>query len=131
MQDKDFLKEFEDCTLPVDMFKPHKSHLRLTWLNLSRYPLEEAITQTMNGILRYATHIGAQSIFHVTLTRIWILLVHHAMQQQNGETFEAFLTMHPELCNKILPQQYYSFPLLENEEARRRWVEPDRKGGLS
>jgi hypothetical protein len=128
MNDKTFLQQFENCTLPNELFK-HREHIRLAWIYLSNHPLEQAVHLTGKSILRFATSLGGQAKYHETLTQIWVYLVDAAMQRKNAATYDEFILLHPELFDKDLPQQYYSFPLLENELARKQWIAPDLKQG--
>lgn len=124
MTDQEFLSQFEDCTLPKELFK-HHSHLRLAWLYLQRYSAEEASVKIHQGIIRYATSIGAQAIYHETLTQLWIRLVQGAMAGEGS--FDEFMGKHPELINKDLPKEYYSAGCLDSEAARKGWIAPDLK----
>jgi hypothetical protein len=125
MNDTEFLKQFEQCTLPKENFK-HKSHLRIAWLYLSQYSLDEAITRITEGIIRYASSIGASHIYHHTMTLAWVYFVHHAMSSKESD-FESFINHHAYLLDKKLPLQYFSTALLESEQARKQWVDPDLK----
>lgn len=122
MQDSIFLAEFEHCTLPKEYFK-HQGHLRITWIYLTRYSLDQAIPLIKQGILRYATSLGAAHIYHETLTCAWIYLVKAAMQSE--DCFATFMKNNPQLLDKNLPFQYYSQALLNSDHARKTWVEPD------
>lgn len=123
MQDTKFLYQFENCTLAKNDFN-HKNHLRVAWLYLSRDPLELAISNTTQGILRYATSLGAVGIYHETLTRFWILAVYHAMDIKD-EGFEDFIEKNSILLDKDLLKKYYSAELLASDLSRKQWVEPD------
>src|SRR5687768_9095564 len=100
MQDQAFLAQFENCSLPKAEFN-HRNHLRLAWLYLNKLPFEIALQAVIFSIRRYATSQGAGHIFHETLTRLWIHLVHQAMRQPSSD-FESFITLHPQLLDKNL-----------------------------
>jgi hypothetical protein len=126
MQDDEFQLQFESCTLPKEYFK-HRGHLRITWIYLSRNNLEDAMPQIIQGIKRYAASLGAAHIYHETLTRAWILLVHTAMLQCPSVCYDDFIVINEYLLDKSLIFQYYSTVLLDSENARRIWCEPDLK----
>ena len=126
MQDDEFLLQFEQCTLPKEYFK-HRGHLRITWIYLSKNTLEDAMPQIIQGIKRYAASLGAAHIYHETLTRAWILLVHSAMLQCRTICYDDFIVKNEYLLDKSLIFQYYSPKILESEDARRIWFEPDLK----
>lgn len=126
MQSDNFLLEFENCTLPKELFK-HKDHLRMTWLYLSQYPIEQTLVRATDGIKRYANAVNAKELYHETLTHVWIYLVDEAMWQTDVATFDEFIAQNEYLLNKDLPYQYYSKSLLDGEIARTTWVAPDIK----
>jgi hypothetical protein len=120
MTDAEFLRAFEDTTL--EPFH-HRDHLRVTYLYLRQYG--EAGTRDRLGpaILRYATARNGAAKYHETITQAWIQLVSSA----NADNFDALLTEHPHLLDKNLLNRYYSPDVLKSQEARERWVEPDRE----
>jgi hypothetical protein len=122
MTDLEFLRAFEDATL--DPFH-HRDHLRVTYLYLRQFG--EAGTRERLGpaILRYATAKGGAGKYHETITLAWIQLI--AKASENTSDFDAMLVEHPELLDKNLLEEYYSRETLQSAEARRRWIEPDRK----
>ncbi|HVY53375.1 MAG TPA: hypothetical protein VHA13_02530 [Gammaproteobacteria bacterium] len=125
MHDQEFLFQFEQCTLPKEYFR-HKSHIRIAWLYLSKFPIDDAIPLITQGIIRYATSLGAAHIYHETLTRAWIYLVAASMKGIDSD-FEAFIDKNPHLLDKNLPFNYYSLALLQSEQAKQQWIEPDIK----
>ena len=124
MTDSEFLAQFEACTLPIAAF-PHQGHLRLTWIYLSNHDLQQSMQYITEGILRYATSLGAAHKYHDTLTRAWVLLVYQAMQKHKTETFNKFLSQNQHLLNKDALSFHYSKELLASNQARHHWVEPD------
>jgi hypothetical protein len=126
MNDTDFLEQFENCSLPKEEFR-HRNHLRLAWIYLSRFPLEQARLKLTQAILRYATHVGAAHIYNETLTCFWLYRVEQARRKLPEAGFEMYIAQNPDLLDKNLPFQYYSRECLESEAARREWVEPDLK----
>lgn len=125
MQDEEFLLLFENCSLKKAHFK-HQSHLRVAWLYLSEYVFDHAIIRTTQGICCYATSLGAAHIYHETLTRVWVHLVHHAMYSK-AKNFYDFIAENQYLLDKTLPLQYYSQSRLDSSFARSQWIEPDLK----
>jgi hypothetical protein len=48
MTDDEFLAALDNCTLDAQHFN-HLGHLRLAWLHLQRYDVDEAVARTCKG----------------------------------------------------------------------------------
>lgn len=125
MTDDAFLLAFENCSLPKEFFN-HQGHLRIAWAYLSKYVFEHALIRTSQGIFCFARSLGAKKIYHETLTRVWVHLVHKELHPK-AACFADFITAKHHLLDKTLPFQYYSKDRLESELARKTWLEPDLK----
>lgn len=125
LADQDFLASFESCALPNAQFH-HADHVRLTWLYVCRHGEESAAERVIEGIQRYATFNGAARKFNFTQTRAWVRLVSHACENQpQSSSFQELAAAWPKLLDKNALSAHYSNQLLESDEARVRWVEPD------
>ena len=125
LSDEEFVRSFEDCTLPGEQFH-HADHIRLTWILLRSGDVETAGNRIASAIVRFATHNGSPAKYHETVTRAWLRLVAAAMEATPSVgSFEEFARAHPELLDKGLLLKYYSARLLQGDEARMEWVEPD------
>jgi hypothetical protein len=120
LSDDDFLAAFHSCALPNSEFR-HGDHLRLAWLQLHRYPLDEALSQVREGISNFARHNGAPHLFHETVTCAWVRL----LATHDEATFSEFLEANVHRLNLDLLHRFWSRELLESEAARREWVRPD------
>jgi hypothetical protein len=118
MTDPEFLRAFEATTL--EPFH-HRDHLRVTYLYLRQFGEPETCKRLGPAILRYAAARNAPGKYHETITQAWIQLVSKA----NADSFDTMVTEHPHLLDKHLLNRYYSPEVLQSEEARQRWVEPD------
>ena len=125
MTDEEFLRAFEDTTLPDDAF-PHRAHIRMAWLYLRRDGPEAAAGPITEGIRRFATAKGAPGMYHHTMTLVWLRLVAAALRRTpDVASFDAFWAAHPDLAEKRQPQRFYSEGALWSPAARTGWVEPD------
>ena len=126
LTDREFIAQFEAKALHPQYFN-HRGHLRLGWLYLTAYPLDEAITKTCSGIRDYATHLGAKNKFHTTLTVAAVQIVHERMMGSTVTSFDEFLEHNRDLMDDLpqLIDQHYSRELLFSEMARERYIEPD------
>jgi len=124
MTDRQFVEAFETCTLPKEQFH-HRDHLRLAWIYLKSHGSAAARVRIVESIRRYAAHLGVSEKYHETITIAWMRIVEQAADDL--PSFEDVLAVMPELRDKDTLQTYYSPAVLQSEEARTRFVEPDLK----
>lgn len=123
--DEDFLRGFEDLSLPAELFH-HREHIRVAWLYLKSSDASRAAERMSAGIRRFANHQGATQKYHHTLTLAWMRLVAASLVETPEDySFEKFLAAHPELGDKNILGKFYSNELLQSTAAREDWVEPD------
>lgn len=120
--DDEFLTAFHSCRLKTSEFR-HADHLRLAWLHLQREPLEAALASVRTGIQAFAGHHGLTGLYHETITTAWVLL----LATHREPSFEEFLRENDPLLNKELLHRFWTPGLLASEEAKKRWVAPDRR----
>lgn len=127
-----FLEQFENQTLDPNYFD-HRGHIRLAWLYLTGSTFDHAHTRIGQGILRYATSLGAPDKFHSTLTYALTYLIAlridpHKGNEKEDKDFESFLSDHSELIDQpmALVHQYFSPELLNSDAAKRNVLEPDK-----
>lgn len=105
----------------------HAAHLRMAWLHLERYGIEEAHLRIRAGIIRLnASHGLVESPargYHETLTRVWLLLVAEARRLARGGDSRSFLAAHR--LERDAPLRFYSRERLFSLEARSTFVPPD------
>lgn len=128
LADSEFLFQFEQHTLPPEYFD-HRGHLRLAWLYLCQYDVQQASALTATGIHGYASSLGAKDKFHYTLTEAIVQIMAARMQSGPGESLQEFLDANPDLVADFsgLLLQHYSGSLLFSDKAKTAWVEPDLK----
>lgn len=127
LTDDAFLQAFLTCALPAGAFN-HRNHLRIAWIHLRRFPIDEAIDRTCSGIARYAAHLGAADRYHRTVTEALIRLMAHAGASDEALSFAQFLVRAPAFSGdcRALIAQHYSPELLSRPEARHTFLAPDR-----
>ena len=127
LSNEDFLAAFLDCSLPPAHFN-HRAHVRLAWLLLQRYPLEEAVERICGGIQRYATHLGAAEKYHRTLSEALVRLMAHG-GAGTASSLEQFSSANVELLSDVrgMIAKYYSPERLASAEAIGTFVTPDRR----
>jgi GNAT superfamily N-acetyltransferase len=105
----------------------HAAHLRIAWLHLDRYGVDEAHLRMRAGIVRLnAAHGLVESPargYHETLTRVWLVLVAEARARARGASSAAFVAA--QSLPKDAPLRFYSRECLLSLEARATFVPPD------
>jgi hypothetical protein len=125
MDDSEFLRLFHEGALSGDEFR-HRGHLRLAWLVLSRHPRDVAERIVASEIRRFAVANGASNRYHGTLTRFWVRLVGHAMENApEARNIDELLGVFPFLLDKSLPYRHWRGETFNSDPARTGWVEPD------
>lgn len=123
VNDEEFLAAFFGGEFGADAFR-HRDHLRLAWLMIRRFGLEEGGDRVAAGIKRFAAAHGVADRYHETITRFWLRLVDHAVQvRPEIEEFDRFLEAFPLLLDGSLPRTHWSEEPLER--GRGAWREPD------
>ena len=128
MNDDEFLAAFEARTL--EEFH-HRDHIKVTYLYLRRYPLDEAIAKVRSGLQALAVAWGAPTDdlergYHETMTQAWVRLVNLTLSDCGvAECADAFCDQQPKLMQKTHLESFYSRERLISWEAKRGFVEPD------
>ena len=125
MDDGEFLRLFHDGNLSGEEFR-HRGNLRLAWLVLSKHSRIEAESTVAREIRRFAVANGASNRYHDTLTRFWVRLVGHAMENATEMgSIDDLLARFPFLLEKSLPYRHWRGETFNSDRARAGWVEPD------
>jgi hypothetical protein len=123
------IRGFENCTTPKEEFS-HQSHLTVAAYYLHHFTLEQSISRLRTGLFRFITHHGVpQQKYHETITIFWFRVIKEYMDQNGAD--RSLLVLTNELLERFsearLVSSYYSKDLLQSDEARNGWVEPDLK----
>jgi N-formylglutamate deformylase len=126
LSDAEFLEQFAHCLLDPAMFS-HGAHLRLAYLLLEQYGLEEGIQQVQDQIQAFVRHVGAEDKYHVTLTVAAVYIVEHFRQKSKAKNFEEFVVEFPRLKThfKDLIDSHYGINIFQSERARTEYLKPD------
>lgn len=117
---------FHERTLTAAQWT-HRAHLRVAWMHLERYALDEAQVLLRVGIIRLnATHGLIETAargYHETLTRVWLALIQDARGAGPHPSSQAFLAAREPA--RDAPLAHYSRERLMSLTARACFVEPD------
>lgn len=108
----------------------HEAHVRVAYLHVRRYTLDEAHLRMRAGIVRLnASHGLIESPergYHETITRAWLALV-AALPAEHGEDSRSVVTRHASRLTRDALLRHYSRERLLSLAARARFLEPDRE----
>lgn len=127
LADKEFMSGFEACALPPAAFN-HRGHLRIAWVYLRRFPIDQAVDRVCRGIERFAAHLDVPGKYSETLTAALVRLMARGGAADPALSFSDFLCANPDLVGdaKGVLARHSSPALLESADARRRFLPPDR-----
>lgn len=129
MDDAELLDRFATARIPADRWD-HRTHLRIAYLHLRRWPFPEALERMRTGIQAVNRAVGRPenetSGYHETATVAWLRLVAFTLAEYGpGHDSEDFLTAQPQLTHKQVLRFFYSPGRFLTAEARQSFVEPD------
>src|SRR5262245_42180486 len=127
MTDEEFLKAFEQCTLP-EKERTHCAHVRMAWLYLHRGAFCEMLAIVRNGIRRYNATLNKTLAYHETITRGFLILIDDRIRGAGGDgSFEAFCAQNPDLLDSKLTAllAHYRKETLFSSAARETFLSPD------
>jgi hypothetical protein len=128
MSDEEFIRRFNDCTLPAESFH-HADHIRLVWLYLDRYSVLETLERFCGGLKRFATANGKARLYHETISWAYVFVIHERVQRLgDSQSWQEFAAANADLFdwqNSIL-KSLYQEETLRSELARRVFVLPDK-----
>jgi hypothetical protein len=122
------VREFEDCTLKPDDFH-HRDHLAVAlWYECGNSDSRPS-NRFRTGLLKFVQHNQLAHVYHETITLFWVKLVHHFYRDRmNRESIAELVEgIIEEFGDHRVIYDYYSKDLLDSDEAKARWVEPDLK----
>jgi hypothetical protein len=126
LTDTEFGQQFQTCTLDPTLFN-HEAHLRLAWIHVKQYGVEQAIENICTQLIAYTKHLGASDKFNKTLTIAATRAVYHFMQKSNADNFHDFILQFPRLKYnfKELIAAHYAQDIFKSEIAKQEYLEPD------
>lgn len=128
LDDAALWRAFRDTTLPAPAWT-HRSHVRVAFLHLAQWALDEAHLRMRVGIIRLNHAHGLEETpdrgYHETMTRAWLALVAEARAAEELVDTDALFAARPALLDKNLTLSFYSRTRLFSLRARTMFVEPD------
>jgi hypothetical protein len=124
--DREFRAAFEAGEYSPANFS-HRAHIRLAYVYLASNDVERAAELMRASLLNFLRfHHITPTKYHETLTRGWILAVHHFMHRcPEASSSDDFIAREPMLLDSRIMLTHYSTELLFSDRARAAFVEPD------
>lgn len=126
LSDSEFEQQFINCELNPRDFS-HEAHLRLAYINIDRYGIEQAEKNIQIQLKNFAEFVGAKNKYNMTVTISAIKAVYHFMLKSNYDNFKDFIAGFPRLKYnfKELMACHYGFDIFNSDKAKREFLEPD------
>ena len=119
------VKRFEACEFNPGEFT-HQHHLVTALWYLKSLPESDAIDQMRNRLHIFTAHhnVGA---YHETITIFWMKLVSSFLSAANPSEplYEIANRLIGSVSSSKVVNEHYSKQVLDSDEARMSWVEPD------
>ena len=121
-----FEKQFATCKLDPTIFS-HEAHLRLAWIHIMKYGLEQAEENIQAQLKNFVEFAGATDKYNKTLTIVAIKAVNHFVRRSRSNNFKDFITEFPQLKKdfKTLIDRHYSFNIFNSQKAKIEFLKPD------
>ncbi|HET8736432.1 MAG TPA: hypothetical protein VFM69_07525 [Pricia sp.] len=126
LSEQQFELKFEEATFNPNLFN-HEAHMRLVWIHINKYGLDNAIKNICSQLSNFVTRLGARDKYNKTLTIAAIKAVYHFMLKSKVHNFKSFITEFPRLKThfKEIMDCHYSNNIYTSEKAKKEFVEPD------
>jgi len=126
LTDAEFEKQFANCTLDAKLFS-HEAHLRLAWIHLDKYGIDQAIQSICLQLVNFVDSLGASDKYNKTVTIAAVRAVYHFMLKSETANFKDFIAENPRLKHnfKELLRFHYKTDIFNSELAKKEYLEPE------
>jgi len=126
LSDTQFEEALKRAILAPQLFS-HEAHLRLAWLQIKSYGMDNAIINITAQIKNYTQVLGAEDKYNETVTVAAIKIVYHFMQKTTSDNFKDFILEFPRLKTnfKDILSQHYGIDIFTEAGAKSSFVQPD------
>ncbi len=126
LSDVEFEQQFINCELDANAFS-HEAHLRLAWINIDKYGIEQAEKNLSTQLQKFVEFVGAKDKYNATLTIAAVKAVYHFWQKSTSDNFKDFIVEIPRLKYnfKELMACHYGFDIYNSQQAKIEFLEPD------
>jgi len=117
--------QLERCLLPKEEFH-HRDHLTVAVAYLYAVDLETAMDRMRSSLKHFAGHHHVTGLYHETLTWFWLQQVEMRLDRRLCLQ-ESVRRIQEQLNDKNLAFEYYSRERINSQEAKEKWLPPDKK----
>ena len=127
-----FLEDFENASIAFSDWT-HSAHIAMACCYILKLQLCDLLPGVRKRIKNYNLRGGGQNTdssgYHETLTILWLWVLKEFVDQQPAEIrrLDLVLAAVAQFGGNRLYPEYYSYEVNKSIDARRRWIEPDRK----
>lgn len=115
----------ERCLLAKEEFH-HRDHLAVAVVYLYATDFDAAMDRMRASLKRFAGYHHVTGLYHETLTRFWLQQVEMRMDRRLCLQ-ESVRRIQEQLNDKNLAFEYYSRERINSQEAKEKWLPPDKK----
>lgn len=101
LNDAEFERQFGFCELNPAIFS-HEAHLRLTWIHLTQYGIEQATSNIQEQLVQFVKHVGAVDKYNKELTITAINAIYQLINQSSSTDFQEFIAEFPKLKTNFM-----------------------------
>ncbi|RKS53530.1 hypothetical protein BC962_1782 [Gillisia mitskevichiae] len=126
LSDAQYEKQFATAQLDPALFS-HEAHLRLAYIHISNYGIEQAISNITFQLKKYVQNLGAEDKFNMTLSVAAIKAMDHFIKRSSSTNFLSLITEFPRLKYnfKDLMAAHYAIEIYNIPLAKQQFLEPD------
>ncbi len=126
LTDDQFESQFSTCELAPELFS-HEAHIRLAWIHITRYGIDQAISNIQSQLKAYTRHVGAEDKYNVTVTVAACRAVYHFILKSDATIFHEFIEENERLLTqfKQLMEAHYTTNIFESTQAKEVYLEPE------
>lgn len=126
LTDTQFEQQFADAVLDPQIFT-HEAHIRLAWIHLEYYGLENAIKNITRQLRNYTRALGAADKYNETVTIAAIYAVQHFRIRSACTDFAGFIAENSQLKTnfKGLLDTHYQTDIFRSATAKVAFLEPE------
>jgi hypothetical protein len=104
----------------------HREHVHLAWRLLRKHEDLSQAENSMCAVIREVAELhGTPEKYHETLTVAWTRLVAVHVRDHDEADFGSFIERNEGLLDRSLLSRHFSREVMQSDQARRTFVEPD------